>query len=150
MGSYRRFHNLVSRVLSANSPTRCSPQERLSREWAPRRAVIDALVADRDPRVVPMLGRIVAESHPLGRDHDVVVETLTALGTVGSDEGIPILAKAVRQRAFFRRKKLRAIKEKGVGALVRIGTPRAATALEEAGRTGDRMLKKIVAGRRAS
>ncbi len=110
-----------------------------------RRAVIDALVADRDPRVVPMLGRIVAESHPLGRDHDVVVETLTALGTVGSDEGIPILAKAVRQRAFFRRKKLRAIKEKGVGALVRIGTPRAATALEEAGRTGDRMLKKIVA-----
>jgi HEAT repeat protein len=115
-----------------------------------RRAVIEALVGDRDPRVVPMLGRIVAESQPLGKDHVVVVETLTALGSVGSDEGIPILAKAIQRRAFFRRRRLRAIKESGVGALVRIGSPRAATAVEEAARTGDRMLRKIVAGRRAS
>jgi hypothetical protein len=32
-----------------------------------RRAVVDALVVDRDPRVVPMLARIVAESEPLAR-----------------------------------------------------------------------------------
>ena len=50
-----------------------------------RRAVIDALVADRDPRVVPMLARILRESEPLGKDHEVVLETLSALGAVGSD-----------------------------------------------------------------
>src|SRR5439155_5464305 len=39
-----------------------------------RRAAIDALVADRDPRVVPMLVRIIDESQPLGKDHEVVLD----------------------------------------------------------------------------
>src|SRR6185295_3752780 len=41
-----------------------------------RRAVVEALVAERDPRVVPMLVRILEESQPLGPDHDVVLETI--------------------------------------------------------------------------
>ena len=82
-----------------------------------RRAVVDALVADRDPRVVPMLVRILEESEPLGKDHDVVLETLAALGTVGSDTAVPALASAIQRRGFFGRKKLRAIKERGVAAL---------------------------------
>jgi HEAT repeats len=115
---------------------------------AARRAVIDALVADRDPRVVPMLVRILEESEPLGKDHEVVLETLAALGTVGSDEAVPALASAIRRRAFFRRRKLRAVKERGVSALASIGGPRAAATLDEARKTGDRMLKKIVAAKR--
>src|SRR4029077_1478847 len=47
-----------------------------------RRAVVDALVVDRDPRVVPMLARIVAESEPLGNDHDVVLDAIGALAIV--------------------------------------------------------------------
>ena len=109
-----------------------------------RRAVIEALVADRDPRVVPMLGRIIAESQPLGKDHVVVLETLAAIGAVGSETGVPTLARAIRRRAFFRRRRLRAIKRSGVDALARIGGPLATTALDEAAKTGDRMLKKIV------
>ena len=57
-----------------------------------RRAVIEALVAERDPRVVPMLVRILEESQPLGKDHEVVLETIEALGTVGTDGSVAILA----------------------------------------------------------
>ena len=113
-----------------------------------RRAVIEALVADRDLRVVPMLGRIIAESQPLGKDHVVVLETLAAIGTVGSETGVPTLARAIRRRAFFRRKRLRAIKKSGVDALARIGGPLATDALDEAVKTGDRMLRKIVTAQR--
>jgi hypothetical protein len=114
-----------------------------------RRAVVDALVAGRDGRVVPMLVRIIEESDPLGKDHDVVLETMTALGEVGADEATPVLARVIRRRGLFGRKKLRALKERGVAALVRIAGPKASAELDEARRTGDRMLKNIVAARRA-
>jgi len=112
-----------------------------------RRAVIDALVADRDPRVVPMLIRIIAESQPLGRDHEVVLETARALGQVGSDEAVPALITLAKRRAWLGRGKVRALKEQSVEALVQVGGPKADTAIREASRTGDRMLKKIIAKR---
>jgi hypothetical protein len=115
-----------------------------------RRAVIEALVADRDPRVVPMIARIIAESEPIRKDHDVVLEALDALGTVGSVDAIPVLVTTARRRGWFWRRRLRALKERSVGALLRIGTPEGSAALEEAGRTGDRLLKKIIHGARKS
>ncbi|MBZ5557390.1 MAG: HEAT repeat domain-containing protein [Acidobacteriia bacterium] len=111
-----------------------------------RRAVVDALVTDRDPRVVPMLVQILNESEPLGKDHDVVLETLDALGRVGSDAAIPALVKAAAVKGWFVRAKRAALKTRAVEALARLGTPRAKAALDEAGRTGDRLLKKIVHG----
>jgi hypothetical protein len=51
-----------------------------------------------------------------------------------------------QRRGWLGRKKLRALKTRSVDALVRIGTPKAASALDEGARTGDRMLKKIVHG----
>jgi HEAT repeat protein len=112
-----------------------------------RRAVIEALVAERDPRVVPMLVRIVEESEPLGKDHEVVLETIDALGDVPSDAGVAALAGVIARRGFFGRRKLRALKERGVAALARIGSPGAAAALAGAAKTGDRMLRKIAAAR---
>jgi hypothetical protein len=108
-----------------------------------RRAVIDALVADKDARVVPMLARIVGESDALGKDHDVVLETLTALGVVGTDDAVAPLVAAVQVRSFWRRKRARAVKERGVDALVRIGSDRAKAAIDQAGKTGDRALKAL-------
>jgi hypothetical protein len=113
-----------------------------------RRAVIDALVADRDPRVVPMIARIINESQAIGKDHEVVLEAVAALGSVGSDAAIPTITGVIQRRGFFGRKKLRALKATGVAALSQIGGAKAAAALDEAGRTGDRMLKKAVAGRK--
>ncbi|PYR19097.1 MAG: hypothetical protein DMF94_17350 [Acidobacteria bacterium] len=112
-----------------------------------RRAVIDALVAERDPRVVPMLVRIIEESQALGKDHDVVLETIEGLATVGTDAAVPVLATMAQRRALFGRKKLRALKERSVDALARVGGAKANTVLKEAAQTGDRMLKKIVGQR---
>ena len=75
--------------------------------------VVDVLVADRDPRVVPILARIVGESEHLGPDHEIVLETLAAMGTVGSEQAVPVLATVIVRRAVFRRRKLRALKERG-------------------------------------
>ena len=113
-----------------------------------RRAVIETLVVQRDPRVVPMLVRIIEESEPLGKDHEVVLETIEALGLVPSDVGVTALASVITRRGFFGRRKLRTLKERGVGALARIGTPAAQTVLADAAKTGDRLLRKIAAARR--
>ena len=112
-----------------------------------RTAVIEALVAGRDPRVVPMLARIIDESDPLGKDHDMVLETATALGSVGTDAAVPPLAGLASRRKFFGGKKLRSLKTCSVDALVRVGTPKAETFLRDAAKTGDRGLKKIIAAR---
>ena len=112
-----------------------------------RRAVIDALVAGRDPRVVPVLARIIDESDPLGKDHEMVLETATALGSVGTDAAVPALVGLAQRRKFFGGRKLRSLKTCSVDALVKVGTPKAETFLRDAAKTGDRALKKIIAAR---
>jgi hypothetical protein len=96
-----------------------------------------------------MLVRIVDESQVMGKDHEIVLETLSALGRVGTDAGIPTIVGVIGRRGWFRRARLRALKTAGVEALAHINSPAAASALDEAARTGDRMLKRIAAARRA-
>jgi HEAT repeat protein len=108
-----------------------------------RKAVVAALVAERDPRVVPVLVRILEESDAMGADHQIVLETLGAIGTVGRDEGIPPVATAIRRTGWFGRKKLRAIKEAGLDALKRIGSQAAKQAIGDAAANGDRLLRKM-------
>ena len=67
-----------------------------------RRAVIDALVAERDARVVPMLVRILDESEPLGKDHTVVLDTLTALKLVHTDKAVRPIARVADAEAVVR------------------------------------------------
>ena len=113
-----------------------------------RKTVIDALVAERDPRVVPLLSRVIAESTPLGADHLVVVEMVDALAQVGCDSAVPTLATTSRVTRFLGGKKVKVLKEHAVDAMVRIGGAKAAAALEDLSRSGDRTLRKIVAQKR--
>src|SRR3954469_13258506 len=112
-----------------------------------RRAVTEALVAEKDPRVVPMLVQILRESQPLGQDHEVVIETIDALGTVGTDASVPILITMAQRRKWFGGRKLRLLKEHSVDALARVGTAKAVAALQDAATTGDRTLRKLAAHR---
>src|SRR5262245_31070512 len=98
-----------------------------------RRAVIETLVVQRDPRVVPMLVRIIEESEPLGKDHEVVLETIEALGLVPSYVGATTLARVIARRGFFGRGKLRTLKERGVVPWPGSGPPSA----DCPGRCGD-------------
>jgi hypothetical protein len=108
-----------------------------------RRAVTEALVGERDPRVVPMLVRILEESEPLGKDHEVALEAIEALGTVGTDASVPILVTMARRRRFLGGRRLRALKQRSVDALVRVKTESSAAALKDAAEQGDGYLRKI-------
>lgn len=111
-----------------------------------RKAVVGTLVEMRDPRVVPLLVRILSESKPLGTDHSVVLDTLAAIATIGDDRAVPAVAATLKHHSLFARSKTRALRESAVGALARIGSPAATTALKDAATRGDRMLRKIAAG----
>jgi HEAT repeat protein len=108
-----------------------------------RQAVVDALVAERDPRVIPVLVRILNESEPLRADHPIVLDTLSALGMIGDERAVPDIARLMRRRSFFARRKIRAIKQRSLESLRAIGTPAAAAAIREAAGTGDRMLRRL-------
>ncbi len=112
-----------------------------------RRAVVEALVAEKDPRVVPMLARIIEESDPLGKDHEVVLETIDALGAVGTDGAVPILLTTAKRTRWFGGRKLRTLKERSVDALVKVKTPKATDALKEAAERGDSQLRKVARAR---
>jgi HEAT repeat protein len=111
---------------------------------AGRAAVVEALVAEKDPRVVPMLTRILGESDPFGEDHQTVLDTLQAVQQLADERAVPAVSAVMRRKKLFGRKKARAFKTAAIQALTAIGTPRATSALDDAGRTGDRLLKKVI------
>ncbi len=117
---------------------------------AARAAVVEALVAEKDPRVVPMLTRILGESSPFGGDHQIVLDTLDAVRQLADERAVPAVTAIMRRKRLFARKKARAFKLASVKALLAIGTPRATAALDDAARTGDGLLKRIVRETRAS
>jgi hypothetical protein len=108
-----------------------------------RRAVVDALVSQRDARVVPVLVRILDDSDPFGRDHAIVLETLAALAQIGDDHAVPALTSMMRRNKLLARRKVRAVKSESLSALRAISTPAAARAIEEAASTGDRLLRRL-------
>jgi hypothetical protein len=95
-----------------------------------------------------MLARVISESEPLGKDHDVVLETIGALAGVGSDAAVPTLVTMAKVKKFFGGKKVAAIKERSVDAMIRIGGAKATAAMDQLAQTGDRKLKKILAQKR--
>lgn len=109
-----------------------------------RQAVVAALVAERDPRVAPLLARILDESDPLGPDHAVVLDTLGAVGTIGGDVAVAAVDRVIRKRKWFARKKVRAIRTTGIRVLRQIATPAAQAALDKAAGDGDRQLRKVL------
>jgi HEAT repeat protein len=108
-----------------------------------RRAVVDALVALRDARVVPVLVRIVEESDPFSADHAIVLDALGALASVGDDQAVPALSTLMRKKKLFARKKTKALKEQALAALRAIKTPAAEGAIADAAKTGDRLLRRL-------
>jgi Xaa-Pro aminopeptidase len=56
---------------------------------------------------------------------------------------VPALSTLMRKKKLFARSKTRALKEQSLTALRAIKTPAALGAIEEAAKTGDRMLRKL-------
>jgi hypothetical protein len=108
-----------------------------------RRAVVAALVAERDPRVVPVLVRILNESELFGRDHQIALDTLAAIGDVGRDEAVGDVAQVMRRKRWLARRRTRAVRQASLDALCRIGSPAAQQAVADAAAQGDRMLRRL-------
>jgi hypothetical protein len=109
-----------------------------------RDAVVGALVAERDPRVVPMLARILAESDPFGADHQTVLDTLQAVRQLADDRSVPSVTGMMRRTRFFAWKKARLVKEACVLALMAISTAHARAAIDAALNDGDWLLKRVI------
>ena len=109
-----------------------------------RDAIVAALVAERDPRVVPVLAGVLDSSDPAGEDFEVVLDTLTAMGILGDAKAVPAIDRTIRTRGWRGRRKLRKVKAAGVRTLMRIEGPEAGAALQQAAATGDRVLKRAV------
>ena len=145
-GDARVLSAAVSALAAIDDPSAARALQTVLRASAgeARAAVVAALVGQSNPRIVPMLLRVLDESDPLGADHPIVLDTLAALATLGDERAVGSIARVVRVKRLFQRRRVREVKQAGVEALRRIGTGRAREALDEAGRTGDRMLRRVV------
>ncbi len=136
----------VSALASIDDPSAARAIQTVLRaaSGANRAAVVEALVAERDARVVPMLIRILAESKPFGEDYETVLDALGAVRELADERAVPPVATVMRKKRFLAPRRSRAVKQAAVDALRAIGTPKAREALEDAGRSGDRLLRRIV------
>ena len=110
-----------------------------------RAAVISALTGMKDPRIVPMLTRIVQECDPFGDDYPLVQETLTALATMRDERAVQPIAALARQKRWLSWGRTRKLRETCLRTLQRIGSQKARAAITELAKTGDFFLKRQAA-----
>lgn len=109
-----------------------------------REAIVQALVARRDRRVVPLLARVLDESAALGQDFEMTLQTIDAIASFQDDRALAPLASLARRRSWLAPRRTRRLRERAVAALQRIGTTSARDLLERLRATGDRQLRRIV------
>jgi hypothetical protein len=103
-----------------------------------RRAVVAALVAERDPRR-PDAGADSPGERSV-RDHAMVIDTISALALIRTDIAVPPLVRSCGEAGS--RARMRAVKA-SISALMKMGSD-TAWAARQAGKRGDRQLGKIV------
>jgi HEAT repeat protein len=110
-----------------------------------RAAVISALTGMKDPRIVPMLTRIVQECDPFSDDYPLLQETLAALATMRDERAVQPIAALARQRRWLSWGRTRKLRDACLRTLQRIGSQRARAAITDLAATGDFFLKRQAA-----
>ncbi|MBI3262506.1 MAG: HEAT repeat domain-containing protein, partial [Acidobacteria bacterium] len=109
-----------------------------------REAILQALVAQHDRRIVPHLTQTLADVDRLGRDHAFALDAVAALGRMGDDRAVPVITSLLGQRRWLAWKKTTDLRRAALASLVRIGTPAASAAIRDASERGDRALRRLV------
>ena len=109
---------------------------------AVRMRVVDALAASHEPRTGPLLASALAEARVLGSGHHLAIRTLGALRQIGGDQAVPAIVRAMQAWSWFRIPRASRLKRAAAGVLASMNTTAALTALNEAARTGDVLLKR--------
>ena len=110
-----------------------------------RAAVINALVTLKEPRVVPMLARVLQDGDPFGADRALILEILAALSKMRDDRAVPPIALLSRKRRWLAWGRTTQVRRACLDALRTIGTTKSKQAIAELSRTGDFFLKRIAA-----
>jgi HEAT repeat protein len=136
----------VSALAGINDPSAARAVQTVLRAATGSRrvAVMEALVAEHDNRVVPMLDQLLTESDPFGEDRAVVLDTLDTVAQFADERAVNGVTTVMRRTRWFHRATARAFKRAAVKALVAINTAAATAALDEALRHGDRLLRKAI------
>jgi hypothetical protein len=109
-----------------------------------RDALLRALVAQQDARIVPYLAQALPDVDLLGRDHAFALEAVAALGRLGDDRAVPVIVALLGRRRWLAWRKTADLRRAALASLVRIGSPTASAALRDASERGDRALRKLV------
>jgi HEAT repeat protein len=110
-----------------------------------RAAVIAALVALRDASVVPMLVRVLQDCRPFGDEHGLLIDTLSALGTLKDDRAVMPIAALTRHRRWWAWGKTTQLRRAALDALSRIGSTQSKEAMAGLARTGDFFMRRMAA-----
>ena len=108
-----------------------------------RAAVINSLIGLKDPRVVPMLARVIQDSDPFGEDHSLILDVLTALSTMRDDRALSQIAMLARKKRWLAWGRTQQTRRACLQALSKIGTPKAKQTIADLAKTGDFFLKRL-------
>jgi HEAT repeat protein len=108
-----------------------------------RAAVINSLVGLKDPRIVPMLARVLQDSDPFGSDHPLILDTLAALSAMRDDRAIAQIAVLARKKRWLAWGKTQQTRRACLQTLAKIGTAKAKQAIADLAATGDFFLKRM-------
>lgn len=108
-----------------------------------RKFIVTVLAEARERWAVPILLRILADSRPLGADHGLALDTITALGQMGDDRAIAPLAALLSARRWFARSRTDMLRRTVFQALTRIGSEAALATVATAGQRGDWRLRRL-------
>ena len=112
---------------------------------ATRAVVIEALVGQKDARIVPMLARILQDSDPFGDDYALVIDTLGALASIQDERALPQIMAMARRRSWLAWGKTHGVRAAALRAIIRLDSPRSRDAVGDLARTGDFFLRRLAA-----
>lgn len=100
-----------------------------------RQSITTELASMRDERSAPLFCHLLRRADR-GALQQVYLQSIEALGTIGSAEGIEALTFALYQSQWWAPLRTRRIREAAAGALRKVGTPSAVEALRDASAKG--------------
>lgn len=107
-----------------------------------RLVTIDALLAAKDRRAVPLLASALGNLRPFGRNFHVAMQILGALRRSSDDQAVAAVARAMRTSNWLHWRQMIDVKRTAVGVLASMTCPSAAAELAAAARHGDFFVRR--------
>jgi len=108
-----------------------------------RAAIIGVILDDLHPASVSSVAEILDRCKALGSEWRLALDLLAGLERLADARAVPVVARVMRQRQWFRPRRSRALKSAAIDVLVTIGSAGATAALQDATSTGDRMTRRL-------